>query len=896
MPNWKQEIRETVAGLKLEPTRETEIVDELSQHLEDRYQELLNEGISEDEAQHTVRKELGENDRIITWRAMQGIHRQKTTFATGSNAGARLWQDLRYSVRMLRKQPSVTLIIVLSIGLAIGANTTVFTWMEGLVLNPTPLVKDSSMLVAVNSANKDGTAGEADPFSYLTYVDWREKTQSFDGLIAHAIIRLNLRKGDEMQGEPIWGELVSGNYFNVLGVPAVLGRTFSPDEERNGAAVTVLNYTLWQRSFGGDPGVIGRQLRLNGNEVTVIGVAPEGFNGVLAAYRYDLWIPVTLQPLLQGRNRILDRNDRWLQGTARLKPEVTLAQANEQMKLLAQNISQARGETPITGAVVKLMRQRFSGVGFYPLFSTLLAVTILVLLIACANVANLLLARASARGREIGIRFALGARRSYVIRQLMMESLLLSLIGGCAGLLFTRWAKYFVVLLSPPTPQPRFWHLELDGRTILLAFLITLVTALIFGTVPALRAAKTDLVSTLKEEGRGISGSRSRLRSALIIAQVAFSLVALVSAGLFFRSLQEAEKIDVGFSEPDHLLLVGTDFNMAGLKREDALTAADRLLDRVRTLPGVSSASLSTMVPLGFSGHLYSPTKIQDYVAAPDEDTTIERVVVSDGYFETMGIPIVEGRSITTQDRSSAQRIAVVNQAFAKRYFPERDAIGKRVDQGQGWATVVGVAKDSKYRTLDEAPAPVIYWPLQQSYMSGITLHVRTTDPPKMLLETARGVFADINANLPFLEPRTMTEHMSAATFRQSFGAMMLGAFGVLALLIAAVGLYGVLSFAVAQRTKEIAIRMAMGATPRQVMSLVLRQGLFLTLIGIALGSGLALIAGRLLQAQLLGVRASDSLTFVGVTLLLVSMALAASLLPARRATKVDPLVTLRYE
>ena len=900
MPDWKKEISDQLATLNLDPTKEAEIVDELAQHLEDRYQELLGEGCSPEEARLITRRELSGKDQLLTALPRSTRRRNSETALletpVRSIPGGRIWQDLRYSLRMLRKNPGVTLIIVLSMGLAIGANTTVFTWLESLVLNATPLVKDSGMLVAVNSANKDGIAGEADPFSYLTYIDWRDKTQSFDGLIAHTIIRLNLRQGGEPQGQPVWGEIVSGNYFDFLGVPAVLGRTFSLDEERSAAPVTVLNYRLWQRRFGGDVNVIGRQIQLNGSQFTVIGVAPKGFESVLAAYSHDLWIPLTVQPLLQARNRITDRNDRWLQGTGRLKRGETLAQANEEMRLLARNISQSRGDTPVTSAVVKLMRERFSGVGFYPLFSALLAVTALVLLIACANVANLLMARAAARGKEISLRLALGAKRSHIIRQLMIESLLLSFIGGCLGLLFARWAKNFVILLSPPTPQPRFWTLEMDWQAIVVAFLVTLLTALAFGFVPALRASKIDLATALKEEGRGASSSRTRLRSALIIAQVALSLVALVSAGLFLRSMQEAQRMDVGILDPDHLLLVGTDFNMAGLKREEGLAVADRLLERVRNLSGVSSASLSTMVPLGFGGHAYSPTKVEGYIPAPDEEVTIERAIVSDGYFETMGMPIVEGRGIIAQDRSDTLRVAVVNEAFAKRYYPGQDPIGKRIDQGQGWATVVGVAKNGKYRELNEAPSPLIYSSLQQWYVPGITLHIRTVNNPKLMTETARNAFANTNGNLPVLDPRTMTEHMGAATFRQSFGAMTLSTFGVLALLITAVGLYGVLSYFVTQRRREIAIRMAIGATPTQVMKLILKQGLFLTLIGIVVGSGFAWIVGRLMQSQVLEVRKSDPLTFIGCVLVLIAMAVAASFVPARRATKVDPLAALKYE
>jgi len=478
----------------------------------------------------------------------------------------------------------------------------------------------------------------------------------------------------------------------------------------------------------------------------------------------------------------------------------------------------------------------------------------------------------------------------------MVESLSLSIIGGFTGLLFARWAKGFVVLLSPPTPLPRPLRTEIDGRVIFFAFLVTLATAVIFGLMPALRASRTDLVTTLKEEGRGASGSRSGLRSALIVAQVAMSLVALVCAGLFLRSLQHAQKIDVGFSDPDHLLLVGTDFNLAGFTREDGPVVNDQLLERVRGLSGVTSASISTMVPLGFGGHISSPTKIEGYVPAPDEQVTIERVIVSDGYFETMGIPMVEGRGITMQDRGNAQRVAVVNEAFARRYYPGEGPIGKRVDQGQGWSVIVGIAKDAKYRDLREAPTPVVYSSLQQWYLPGVTLHIRTANKPKLIAEDVRGLFAAINANLPFLDPRTMTEHISASTFTQSFGGSMSSAFGALALLIAAAGLYGVLSYVVTLRTREIAIRIVIGATPTEVMVLILKQGLTLTLIGLATGAVLALAGGRLLQSQLVGIAATDPLTLFGVAVLLVGVALGACFVPARRATRVDPMVALRYE
>jgi len=808
-----------------------------------------------------------------------------------------LWKDLRGGLRMMRRHPGLTLTVVLSIGLAVGVNTTVFTWLETLVLNPTPLVRDADRLVAVNTARPDGTGIEADPFSYQTYLDWRDSARSFDGLIAHNLIRLNLRQGEEVQGRPVWGEIVSGNYFDVAGVPAALGRTFTTEEERSAARVAVLGDELWRSRFGGDRSVIGRRILLNGADVTVVGVAPQGFRGILASYNVAMWVPVTLQPVLQnGNNRLVDRGARFLQGTARLKPGVTLAQADAELRALARNLSEAHGDSPVTAAAVRLMRQRFSGVGFYPLFSGMLAVTALVLLIACANVANLLLARAASRQKEIAVRTALGASRWRIVRQLLTESLMLSLLGGVAGLLLALWAKDFFILFLPPGPQPHLPGVAMDWRVVVYAFLVTLGAVVLFGLVPALHASRPDPGEALKSEGRGASASHSRLRGALVVVQVAFSVVALACAGLFLRSLRSAQKIEPGFADPSHLLLVATDLNAAGLKPEDGQATADRLLARVRALPGVEAAGYSTMVPLGFGGHAYADTKVEGYAPAPGEDMSNERAIVGDGYFETMGVAVLRGRAITAEDRAESLRVAVVNETFARRYFPGQDPLGRRVDQGQGWATVVGVARDGKYQTLDEKPAPLVYYSLRQWYAPSFTLHVRTAGPPRALVETVRGAFAATDPNLPVLDPRTMAEHMGAATFRQFFGASMLSVFGALALLLVAVGLYGVISYSVAQRTRELAIRIALGASAGDVLRLVVKQGLAMTAVGLIFGTALALAAGRLLQSWLLGASDADPLTFVIIPLLLSLVSLAACLVPARRAAKVDPMVALRYE
>ncbi|MGH9850294.1 MAG: ABC transporter permease [Blastocatellia bacterium] len=808
-----------------------------------------------------------------------------------------LWQDLRYGARMLLKYPLVSLVVALSIGLGVGANTMVYTWMEGLILNPYPAVEDADRLVGLNTLNQDGSASGAPPMSYLEAQDWRERAQSFAGMAVYRPTRLSLRTEAEAMGEPVWSEYVSGSYFDVLGVRPALGRTFLPEEERAAAPVAVISHGFWQRRFQGDPAISGRRVQLNGVDVTIIGVAAQRFGGVRVGVAFDLWLPVTLQPQIEkAADRTRNRGDRWLQGFARLKPGVTVAQANAELNALALEVSAANGESPAVGATARLMRQQFLGSLLTPLFSALLVVTGLVLLIACANVANLLLARASLRRREIGIRVALGAKRGQIVRQLLTESLLLALLGGLCGLLIALWARDVFMFFVPPVPQPVVMPVEMNLRVVGFAFALTLATALIFGLAPALRASRPDIVSVLKDEGRGQSGAKSRLRSALVVAQITFSLVALVCAGLFLRSLREARTLELGFTDPAHVLLVSTDFNLAGLKEPEAMAAADRLLERARALPGVKQASFSTMIPLGFGGHSRSGTTIEGYTPAQNERMSVERIIVSEGYFETMGIPLARGRGITRQDQREGLRVAVVNEAFAARYWPGQEALGNRLDQGPGWATVVGVAKNSAYRDPGEAPYPVVYSALPQRFEPVTTLHVRTAQEPKLLAETLRREFSAINADLPFLEPRTLLEHISASSFVQFIGAAMLSAFGLLALLMSAVGLYGVLAYIVSQRQREIAIRLALGARESDVLRLALAQGWRLIACGLGLGLPAALVAGRLLRSQLPGVNPNDPLTFAAIAVLLAGVTLLACWLPARRAAKVDSLIVLRCE
>jgi predicted permease len=826
-----------------------------------------------------------------------------------------LLQDLRFALRGLKKNRGLTCVIALSIGLALGANTTIFTWMEGLILNPYPHIAGADRLVALNTANADGSASGEPPISWPEFQDWRSRMTAFDGMAAWNVTRFHLRVPDQSrnvaQGEPVWGLMVSGEYFDVLGVRAAPGRALRPDDERDASPVAVISHGFWQRRFGGDQAIVGRRVTLNHVDVTIIGVAPPRFVGTLVGLAFDFWVPVTLQPLMTpeeasrrvgGGDRLHDRRDRWLQGFARLADGVTLAQANAELQVVARAVSAANGETPPVVARAKWLREQLLGSLLTPLFGALLAITGLVLLIACANVANLLLARAVTRRREIGVRLALGASRGRLARQLLTESLLLAGLGGLAGTFIALWGSDLFVFFIPKVPQQVMIDTGFNARVIGFASLLTVATALIFGLVPAWRAARTDLVSVLKEEGRG-SGAGSASRSprswthgALVVAQVALAFVTLVCAGLFVRSLRAARDINLGFADPSHMLLVGTDLNLARLDEANGLAVTQRLLERARALPGVVSASYATMVPLGFGGHSYSATTIEGYTPQRDEQVTIERVSVSDGYFETMGIPITQGRGVTTQDLRGGQRVAVINEAFARRYWPGLQPLGRRLDQGLGWATVVGVAKDSKYRDLGEGAYPVVYSALSQRYAPGLTLHVRTTGEPGALTELVRHTFTYVNADLPFLDPRTLLDYITGPSFVQFIGAACSGGFGALALLLASIGMYGVLAYAVNQRRREIGVRMALGATPHDVMRLVLARGVKLTLIGVVVGAGFALAAGRLLTNQLLNVSPGDPATFIAVTLLLAAVALLACYLPARRAAKVDPMEALRHE
>ena len=803
-----------------------------------------------------------------------------------------LRQDLAFAIRSFARNPALTLVAILSLGVGIGANTTVFSWLNAFVLEPLPVVPQFSRLAAVN------TRGPGDvewSLSYSALKDWRAASRTVD-LAASNFVQLGLR-GEGGATERAWGVLASGNYFDVLGVRPMLGRLLTIRDEEERATVAVLGYGFWQRRFAGDSSIVGRTLTLNGVDLTIVGIAPPRFGGNIVGLQMDLWAPVTLQPLLDGPNDILsDRGWQWLDGFARLRDGVSLEQARTELDGVAARIESAAGSEENLGAIVKPMSEQGAASFLGPVFMAMLGITAVVLLIACANVANLLLARAVARRREIGIRLALGADRRRLVRQLLTESFLLALIAGVVGVMISFWGRDLVMNMVPPAPFPIGMELTTSPKVLLFALAVTLSTAVIFGLVPALQASRPELVPSLKDEIGSSPAHRSRLQSGLVVAQIALSLVSLVCAGLFIRTIQASRNTDVGFRGPERVLLASTDLSLAGIPDSLHSSVIGQLIAEVRTLPGVASVSAANDVPLGFGGQSSRSITVEGYEPQDGENMSIRYMVVGPEYFTAMDIPVPQGRGLTDLDAAGAPLAVVVNERFVERFWPGKEAVGRSIRRGQRTYTVVGVAHQGKYTSLTESPQAMVFHTVLQESRANMTLHVRASGDPKALTAAVRGAFERVNPNLPFLDVRTMAEHMQAAVFAQRLGAIMLAAFGTVALLLSAIGIYGVMSYGVTQRTREIGVRVALGAGRRQVVGLVVRRAMRLAGIGLVLGLAAAFGAGRLVSSQLIGVSPSDPLTFVAIGLLLAAVAFIASWIPARRAARVDPLVALRTQ
>ncbi len=815
------------------------------------------------------------------------------------------WQDVRYSLRMIAKAPGFAAIAILTLALGIGANTTIFSWINSALLNPVPGLASPSEVVAL-TLSKPGD--NPFPFTYPDIEAMRDGQQSFTGIAACNFAQMSLTgKG---KPERVWGMVVSANYFDVLGVRPILGRGFLPaeDEKPDGAPVAVISYRLWQTHFAANPDIVGQTIELNQHPYTVVGITPAVFQGSQTGVRTEIWVPIMMVAQLLPRGDLLhDHHYFSVLAFGRLKPGVKPEQAQEEMTVLVKREvknypEEHKGHDSVS--VYPLWRSPF-GLNFFlsTLLPMLMTIAGLVLLLACANVANLMLVRSVGRRREIAIRMSLGASRWRLVRQLLVESLILALAGGAVALLITSWTAGTFMKFIPTTDFPISLGIPVDRAVLLATMVISVLTGVIFGILPALRSSSQAPVTVLKEDTGSASGGlrKARLASGLVVAQISLSLLLLVCAGLFIRSFMSAQQINPGFNS-HNVLIASYDLFTAGYSDEKGAEFDRQLVAKLEALPGIQSVALSNRVPLGFGGS--TAVKPEGYVPQANESMETQVATITPNYFQTVQIPMVKGRAFTFQDTMKSQRVAIVSETFVNRYWPNQEAVGKQLnsDLTHEWFTVVGVARDSKVSGLNEKPTPFVYLPHYQVSSAndpgGSTMIIiaRTTGDPLAMGKTVENAIHELNPDLVVFAVTTLELSGQITNFPQRIAGTFVGAFGLLALVLAAVGIYGVTAYTTRQRTHEIGIRMTLGASKQDILRLVLGHGLRLTLVGVVLGLAAAFALTRYLSSLLLGVTSTDALTFSSVTILLCAVALFACFIPARRAMRVDPMVALRYE
>lgn len=809
-----------------------------------------------------------------------------------------LVQDTRFALRQLSKTPGFTITAVLTLALGIGATTTIASWISSTLLNPIPGVNGTGNMVTLQRGER--TEHPSPPLSYPDYVDLRDNAKSLSGLIAYHDDDLNITGIGKP--ERIYGATTSLNYFDVLGVRPILGRMFQATQqnERSGAAEAVLSYNLWRTHFAADPEIVGKTIQINLHSYTIVGVAPEGFQGCKSGLRTDIWIPLGMSGQVWGWDPLDDRGGSWLNVLGVLKPGVSRHQAENELNLLMRHIVEQyptlhRGQNQIS--LDPLWRSPFGAnvylAGTLPI---LLALAAVLLLLACANVANLLLVRAVSRRREFAIRLSMGASRWRLVRQLMVENLLVALAGGGLALLATVWTARTLSAFLPITSLPLSIHGTVDRTVLLATIFISILTAVVSGAVPALRASAISPMSVLKDEALNTSGGlqKSRLAAGLVIAQVAMSLVLLTCAGLFFRSLDKAQRTDPGF-DPNHVLLAWYDLSPLNYSSAKGIEFDRQLLARLKTLPGVQSVTLADFSPLSFTIHSDAMLPA-GYVPQPHESMEVDRGLVGPDYLETMKTPLRAGRDFTDADIAGTEPVTIVNQAFVDRYWPGQDAIGKRIQWSGQWLKVVGVAANGKYRRLVDEPEPLFLVPMSQCYRFGAILHIRTAGDPMALTSAVERTVAELNPDVPLFNVTTLKANMQMGSIFERIAVVLAGSFGLLALILASVGIYGVVAYTTKQRTHEIGIRMALGAGKGDVFRQVLKQGIGMALAGLTVGLAASLVVTRFLRSMFVGVGPNDVLTLATAAILLCAVALAACYFPARRAASVEPMQALRTE
>src|SRR5262245_13351099 len=933
MPEWKQEIKERLAPLKLEPAREAEIVEELAQHLEDRHAELLSAGATPEEAYSAALAEL--NGGEVLAQELQRVEQQinPEPIILGSNRRANIiadaWQDMRYGARTLLRRPGFLLITVNVLGLGIGANTAIFSVIDVVLLRSLPVEEPERLALFGHGHELGITDGLSDRnwelFSYPFYRELRNQNIAELGLSdvaavnslvndAYGVVNMNGTGGD---AEPIDAQLVSGSYFHTLGVKALLGRTFTDADDQipGGHPVAVASYSWWERRFNGDPDAVGGTITIGSTVYTIIGVTPKGFFGTMIGQSPNIWVPlamgVKLSPNWKGLN---NWSFRYLTLVARLKPGMSLEQAGGGVNLISKQILQAYfGAHPlidrdpeelqeIQQANIELTPANRGLPGLRMKFSNqlraLMAMVGIVLLLACANVANLLLARGAARQKELVARLALGASRGRLIRQLLTESLLIAALGGAIGVLLAWWGSHALVLMASEGPQMPPIDVAPDLRVLAFTLLASITSAFAFATAPAFIATKIDLGSWLKE-GSGTSNvlARSPLGKALVISQIALSLPLLVGAGLFLRSLENLRSAEVGFNR-QNAVIFKINIGAAGFNQDALLANLYREIEeRVGRVPGVRAAAFSMFT--FYSGWASNSAYAAGAANPAKTDVDVLENCVGPDFFKAMGLPLKVGRAFDRRDTEKSLKVAVINQTMAQQLFPNESPIGKRFGEDpepKNDLEIIGVVKDAKYGSLDEKPQPMAYYPYTQKLSGMWNLVVRFAGDERRVVADVHKAIKEVNRNLPVVEVAPLYDQVDRSLVKQKLMARLSTFFGVMALSLACIGLYGVMSYGVLRRTKEIGIRMALGAQTGDVLRLILGQGMTLTLIGIGIGVVAAIVLSRLIERLLFGVSATDPMTYFMVASLMAAVALVACYLPARRATKIDPMVSARHE
>lgn len=886
-------LRSIVDGLKsliYKRANNSDLDRDVESFLEISAREKMKAGMSRAEAMRAARMEIGSAEAVKEEVRAWGWESRVET----------VWQDLRFAARMLRKNAGSTVAVIIALALGIGLNTTVFSFVNALLLRPAAGVNAPERLseVWLHNPRASGLQGYL-PLTYPDYLHYRDHNQSFEGMLAFDrdphLVTWN-RSGE---GQIVSGQLVSGNFFSLLGVNAVLGRTISTEDDQaaNPQAVVVLSHAFWQQYLGSDRGIVGRVLMLNGANYTVIGVAPAGFAGLLVGFEPDVWAPTAMvEQITRDRGRLTNWHGHWLIGVGRLKPGTKMSEAQAEMSVLGRQIEMDHAElkrsldATLFPATLIPAPYRIYVTAFTALLMTVFG---FVLLIACANVASFLLARATGRTREMAVRSALGAGRWRLIQQMLVESTLLSCVAGFVGLIFAYWTAPLLLALKPAS-LPITLRLPVDWRVLAFTILVSLACGVTFGLTPALRTARIEAASNLKDEAQLPGYKRSIVRNMLVTGEIATCTVLLVCSTFCVRSLRNASSIDPGFST-EHVIAATLDPGSVGYSGVQVRAFYEQLSNRIQALPGVTAASFTNHLPLGSSREQTALSEATRPALSKNDALLVDVLRVAPGYFQTMGISLLRGRDFRASESQEGSKVTVINEALAQRLWKGQDPVGRRLTFYQDAATteIIGVVPTGKYRTLGEDPIPVVYLPQLPPRR---TLVVRTSGDTSALLDAVRREIHSVDPNVAATDMETMQQYMTLPLFPARTTGLLLGVSGFLALALTSIGLFGVISYIVSQRTHEIGVRMALGARRGDVLRLVVRHGVLLTALGLVIGLGVAFGTAQLLSSLLYGIRPTDPTTFIGVALLLCAVVLLACYIPARRAANLDPLIALRHD